>query len=319
MAFYLITLLIAFSSASFSSVKDHSKRFAFGVVIDAPGLEIKLKPHDEGIKRITTYKPNLKNALGLTGSAFGYSASYLFQLDDLQGDRYSKGESSFDDIRLSTFFGSRKQWRLGGFYTRYDGFFIENSQDVDNSLADSAPKIQLPDMKYRQYGGSILHIVDPKTFSYAAATTYSDQQGDSGGSWILGLDVDFSRVQSDAGIIPILVHSDYGSDATFKRGDFATISFHGGYGYSFVRSNWFLTPVFTVGLGYQRRKFEVSGVEKLVEAGTTKINALISAGYNGVDYFSGLQARFNTINYKTSTIRIESSLQLVRVTLGRRF
>ncbi|MCB0407839.1 MAG: DUF4421 family protein [Bdellovibrionales bacterium] len=311
--------IVLISPLSYGSIKDHSDQFAFGLVTETPGFKFSIQPYDESNKNHIDYRPNLLATLGFMVSAFGYSFSYLFQLDQTADEQAKKGKTSYDDIRLSKFFGSRKQWRVSTYYTRYSGFYIENSHYIDSTLGPSDPYIQRSDLKFLNGGLSLLHIFHPKEFSVAATTNFSDQQTESGGSWLLRLDFDYNSFRAASALVPVSVQSDFGADANISRGDFNTLSLLGGYGYSFVYNNFYLNPTVLIGKGIQQRKYTINGNEESSVHNSTKLNLSGALGYNGETFFTGFMVSFDQLSFSTGSIKIGSSQEVVRLTVGRRF
>ncbi len=147
-----ILLLILLPDFSNAKVERHGDKLALGFVAENPGFHFTVLPTDESNRRDIVYKPNLRATSGLMASVFGISASYLFQSDQTRNQEEKLGLTSYDDIRLATFLGSKNQWRLAGYYTRYKGFYIENSKDVDPTLNPEDPRLQRSDLMFRNGG-----------------------------------------------------------------------------------------------------------------------------------------------------------------------
>ncbi len=310
------TFMVSPSSAE--NYTDHSEGFALAFVVEQPGFDFLIKPDENSDKEIR-YKPNLRETVGLAGSAFGLSASYLFQHDQTRSERVNKGDTSYDDIRLSTFFGSRKQWRLAAYYTRYSGFYIENSNYVNSSVGPGDPRVQRPDLKFRNGGLSLLHIVTSREFSVSAVTNFTHQQTSSGGSWLIRADLDHTTFTARSAIVPASVQNDFGPDGSLERGGFNTLSLLGGYGHTFVYNNFFFTPLALFGVGIQNRKYKLNGQEESSIKGSRKFSASVSMGYNGEQFYSGLNLSSNGLQFTTGSLLLETQLNAIRITLGRRF
>lgn len=297
---------------------DYSDKFALAFVIEQPGFDFEVKPSEDSGKKVL-YKPNLRGTMGLAASAYGISASYLFQTNQTREEELSKGNTSYDDIRLSSFFGSRRQWQAAAYYTRYSGFYVENSNYVDSSVGPNDPRVQRPDLKFRNGGLSLLHIVRPDRFSVSAATDFGHQQNESGGSWLLRADLDHTTFSARSAIVPSSVQSDFGPDGSLERGDFNTLSLSGGYGHTFVLSNFFLTPMGLFGLGMQERTYTLNGKEENSIHNSQKFVVSLSLGYNGESFFSAANFSLNEVQFETGSLHLKTQLNAVRLTLGGRF
>lgn len=315
-------ILVLFVFSGLSSVAenytDHSDDFSLAFVIEQPGFGFEVKPDEESSKAIK-YVPNLRGTTGLSGSAYGFSAAYLFQNDQTRNEQVKKGKTSYDDIRLSTFFGSRKQWFLSAYYVRYSGFYVENSNYVDSSVGPDDPRVQRPDLKFRNGGLSLTHIVNADEFSMSAATNFSHQQTSSGGSWLARLDLDHSTISARSALVPVSVQPDFGTDGSLERGDFNTLTLAGGYGHSFVYNNFFLSPMGMFGLGLQERSYKLNGVEESSINNSKKFVVSLSAGYNGEKFFSGIRISLNEVQFKTGSLFLKSQLNALRISIGGRF
>lgn len=317
--FHLIAIFVLLASVSRAeNYSDHSENLGVALIVEQPGFDFLVKPEEDSDKEIM-YKPNLRGTIGLSAAVFGYSVSYLFQMDQTQDDQIFKGDTSYDDIRLGTFFGSRKQWQLSAYYTRYSGFYIENSNYVDSSVGPDDPRVQRPDLKFRNGGLSLLHVVHSKEFSASAPANFSHRQTSSGGSWLVRADLDHTTFTARSAIVPSSVQSDFGVDGSLERGDFNTLSLLGGYGHAFVYNNLFFTPMAMIGLGMQQRKYKINGQEETSVKNSRKVSVSLSLGYNGERYYSGLNFSFNEIQFTTGSLFLKTQLNAIRLTFGGRF
>ena len=315
LAWFCTLLLIAPGTAP-ASVKTFDKHFSVALVSVDHRYKLSLASDLEDINSGVDYRAN-------TSSLSGVEVSYkLLTLAYLTSDGFSeeniaqKGETSYEDLRGGLFLGKDYQWVVLGYYNRYKGMYIENTEEID-PLA--ALYLKRSDIEAFNAGGALMYIFSPKKFSAAAAYVQTAQQTKSGGSWLGLISFDANKFTGRTDLIPDSIESNFGVERDLRKGEFATASLSVGYSYTFVLSNFFLNGTILFGRGQQTKKYEYGATEISETGYANKFNMGYSAGYNGKSFYTGLSYVQNETRYTAGSVRIEPKLESSRIFLGFRF
>lgn len=285
-----------------------------GIVSPILSAEIKdNKPTGAGTP--VKYQPNSnsRTALTLFYSNFSLTGSTSNRLSD--EDKENKGPSRIEDYQFR-FYYKYGTWDF--FYQNYQGYYIENSGDIDPAFSGSR-KIQRPDIKTSHAGVQYFYIPNAEYYSLGGTFDQNIRQIKSGGSIFFSGYVGQHAVKADSPLVPLQVASGYGSFANFKEGYFQNIRAGVGYGYTFVFYKFYLGFVFGFSNGLQQQKFDLitEKFDRWVSAYGN--NLKIGLGYNGENFYSGLQYVLDTtsINFNEYTMGLTTAEY--RVFIGTRF
>ena len=313
-----LTVFFALASTAHAGVKDFDDKFSLAIVFENHNFNLSFTPLDRSLSGNVQMQPNTAQLNGYQISYKGLTLAYLSPSLFSEESIDTKGSTSYEDIRAALFLGSKKQIIVIAYYNRFKGFFINNTAEVD-STADLF--IKNTAMETFNFGANLLYVFSPDEYSAAAAYTQSDQQTNSGGSFLAMLSFDTNTIDgldNFAGV-PSSVTSDFGVDQNLTKGRFATTSASIGYAYTLVWKNFFVHATVLVGFGYQAREFTVDGIEITGTNNTTKQSTGVSVGYNGDRFFLTLAFVAENIQFETRAIKIQPTQTSTRATLGLRF
>ncbi|MCB0390738.1 MAG: DUF4421 family protein [Bdellovibrionales bacterium] len=315
-----ILLFLFISIKTSANIKNHSRRFHLGLTTASPSYQLSFTPEEVSTEQKVNFRPNILGLGGYRLTLFGFTLTYLEDAIRNEKDDIKFGKTSYEDIRLSTYWGNKEQWYINGYYTRYKGLYIDNSEEIDSNLSSIDPKIYNEDLEVFNAGGAILYTFKPSEYSLAAAYSQTSQQKKSGGSWLIRLSSDSTLIKDSTAIIPTQVRTLYGTDQNLIKTQFVSTTFQGGYGYTVVLSNFFLNLQGLYGVGIQNRKWTNEG-EKNQSSNTniSKLSLWAALGYNGDDFFLTIKHLNDETKYETKSINIFSNLSWLQLDLGVRF
>jgi hypothetical protein len=204
-------------------------------------------------------------------------------------------------------------------YSQFQGFYIKDSHEVDSSWTSDQPYVQAPDLKSRTAGANFTWVLSPESFSLIAAMDQTERQEKSGGSFLLGAAATETVFEDSDEIIPSTVQVSYGRDAKLTEGRFMALTAKGGYGYTLVfYDKYFASLAAQFGVGTQRMSLKGTGFERTEWKQANKVDALLSAGWNGDNYYSGVSLTGDGTTFDTGPIKITTTLYAIKLYFGFR-
>ena len=314
---FLISLIL-FSLNTYADIQDKSHLLNIAITIDAVEYDLKLKPFDKSSPEII-YKLNMTALIGVQAS---YEWLYLFYKSSLKArdsDIFNKGNTSYDDLRGTLFFGDKSQYSISGYYNRYKGLYIENTDKLNPGYVGGSPLDQHPNLRVTGYGINVTHIFKPEKFSLAATFAQSAIQKVSGGSWLGHASLDHIVFSDSQPIVPGYVASSFGSDANLTEAKFDSITIAGGYGHSWIYNKIYATLLGQIGLGREFGNFTNSSSKTKKEDASTKAILGFGLGYNTDEKFFGIKALMESTGYLTNSSQINASLISTQLFFGTRY
>lgn len=315
--------LLVFLSAVFASGIAHSEttRFENKFVTVKPWIAIaaygySLKSIDTGSE--LKWNPNTRASTGFDFYFHGFFGFGIGGLTELKSeDRLLKGDTNTTDLRFSLAFRS---FQVIANYQDIKGFYLENSEFLNPARAPGDPYYQQPDMTSSNKSVLFTWILDPSKYSLEAATDQSVRQSSEGGSWLIGASVSQGRFTNTSPLVPSAVAGSFGVDSGVTSADFTSLTARGGYGHTFVlQEKWFTTLQGLLGLGPQFAHYTDASGTREDSRIVPKFDFLLSGGYNGDQYLSGLMLDFDSTNYKTTSLDIPVTLANLKLYFGARF
>lgn len=205
-----------------------------------------------------SYVPNNPPKLGLGFSINNtiISLSYGYSFDFMKNKGKSKTRS-FD----FQFHNYSRKLVVDVYLQRYKGFDWED--DKGNNIRSC------PDLRVSQYGANLQYIFNYSKFSYKAAFVHNEQQLKPAGTFLAGIGVYKSKIESDSSFT-------YRSKHSFDNIQFGL---SGGYAYTWIMGkHWYATAAGTMGIGFGYEKLNKIGKNKLEVYPTVTLRA--SVGYN---------------------------------------
>jgi hypothetical protein len=156
----------------------------------------------------------------------------------------------------------------------YKGFYLP-----DQRFGSPASEYYVrPDLAVSALGGSIQYIFNHRKFSYRAAFQQTELQKRSAGTFLLGMELFMGRFRADSTIVPLPLRDE--STEGLRAMKFIEFGPNGGYAYSWVFKNFFITTGAALGLNAGLNQFK-EGDEKVVFTGISPNTVLrVSTGYS---------------------------------------
>lgn len=279
------------SWATWSKQPDDNLKVELGAV--APNYNFEIKSPAETSSSLIKYQPHSpsKTALGFSYRNIGASVSSSNPTSD--DSNIQQGKTKSTDLQFR-FFGKRT---YEFFYQSYEGYYIENSADVDATYSGSSNKILRPDIKTKNYGFNFYWNINDKDFSQAIAYDQMGTQKQSawGLSWLLHASQ--SSIEGDSELVPTSKASSFGQIATIKH--IMRTSLAGGVGIGGIASwnNLYLAGLLALGLGTQNISYQDNTqVEGKDNVAGTYVSARLGLGYNGPKNVIGIQLLNDAVN-----------------------
>ncbi len=282
----------------------------------SPVLFADIKDNKEtGAGTPVKYGPNSnsRTALTLFYSHFALTGSVSNPLTE--EDKENKGPSKVDDYQFR-FYYKYGTWDF--FYQNYQGYYIENSGQVDPAFS-GVKKIQRPDIKTSHTGVQYFYIPNAEHYSLGGTFDQNIRQIESGGSIYFSGYVGAHSVKADSPLVPANLASGYGSFANFKEGHFQNIRAGIGYGHTFVIYKFYLGFVFGISHGLQHQKFDLISEKFDRWVAATGANLKAGLGYNGEKFYSGFQYVMDNTSIGFNEYSIGLTSGEYRIFTGTRF
>lgn len=204
---------------------------------------------------------------GFSWKSTAISFSYAYPFDFLRDK--SRGKTKTDlDFQIHHY--SRK-FVFDIYLQKYKGFYAEYDNKKD--------QIELcPDLRIKQYSIYGQYILRGNKYSYKAAFDQNEKQLKSAGSFLVGGNIHYSRIDSDSSFI-------FNEKRQLKNFQFGV---NGGYAYTWVISNnWFINLSTSLGINFGSESAQKFGKQK-IRVSPTALPRL-SAGYDRYDWSIGIK------------------------------
>ncbi len=307
-----------------ASIKDVSNRFAIAFVSATPSFDLEISPLDEegNASSVTSviYTPNINAQIGGEITWQGITIGYTTATPNEPGEDDRLGRTEYSDYRFQFHLGSKSEHLFRTYYTNFEGFYIDNSRDIDSSLAENEV-LQREDFTQEALGFSWAYHLSPEKYSNLAAFAFGAIQTSSGGSWILQLAADQVNYSADSPFIPTQLRPLFGTEQNLNQAKFRSLTAGGGYAYNWIFHEPFFTAIrIIVGLGPQFREYSDALLIEQEEVDLVVRNTLdFSFGYNAEHLFVGAAAGVRWTQYETELTSFETELADFKFTLGYRF
>jgi hypothetical protein len=266
-----------------------------------------------------TYVPNLSACIG-PGIGYKWAAIDLSFINFRPMDVSLYGKPKKFDIQGHFHL---KKLMIDGNFQYYKGFYLNDYPKAAGVLKpDSTPFVR-PDITQLGFGGAIMYAFSWDKYSLPASFSQSQRQKKSKGTWVIGAQLSFFTLGADSNLIPTLVRPEMDSSAYLSGVGSLTFGINGGYMYTFVYKDWYVTGSLVPGFGKQIYIYALlndtaARYDNSKAAG--KFYARLSMGYNGKRFYSGLSIIGETSDFRNSTESyISHNFSTVRFFVGYRF
>jgi hypothetical protein len=276
--------LLAAGSARADAPPPDDKRWLVRPLFGVNELDLELST--DGAPDLS-YTPNAKLMLGARLGYRRFQFSFTFNVPGTEEDTGKYGHSDYFDIQAATTFrAAGHEWLLAGFLQSYQGFFLENTEEI----APGAAPILFPDLGMATLGGSLTYFTNP-SFSYDATFLDYRSRPNGAGSWAVRTTLGLMgfRNGSGASIIPMAAQERYAKVAGLNAAGSAFVS--AGVGYT---RDWlfgphvFLAGSLMAGPTLALQSYELAGVETRAASVAPNGVFTLATGYIGDTFHSGL-------------------------------
>lgn len=289
------------------------KNFLFKVRYVIPNVVLDISTRDAKSTSFD-YRPFIPGVVGAGIKIKKIYISYAQKIPSTPRQNTRFGKTDFRD------FNFQFQWRITGiqlFYQDYKGFYLLRPEKYDTAYAD---RTYFPRSRsLRTYSvGMNMNWVFTKSFSLNAAFAQSERQKESAGSFMLGFTERFDRLQMDSSIVPASLTSTYPTLHRYSFGSNFSSILYAGLGYSFVKSNFSITPVLMVGSGLQIQNYNAPQNRWDLRIPLYG-NFRLAAGYNGDNFFTNVMFHAQVMTMSAKETRITLAYTFGEFAIGFRF
>jgi len=169
---------------------------SYGIFMQRPNLEYELKTEDDAGNTLNNlkYKPHLSSFIGFSVGIKEIELALSIQNED-ENNSYAKESDLFDVQLMGTF--DNHLWEL--YYQNYQGLYITNSILLDS---------ELPKANSLSYGFNMKYFTKDKYFADHSIANFSITKT-TDWTYLLGLNIDKSKLFSDDGLIPTQYESNF--------------------------------------------------------------------------------------------------------------
>lgn len=260
---------------------------------------LELEIDSDRLSESIMYLPNAPTSLGIGMSYNGFGMRLSNSLTSGVDDKNLYGTTKARDYQLY-YYGI--SFCVDLIYQSYMGFYLDSPELYGYSAGDSSTI--RGDIEMRNVGFNLYYVFSER-LSLPAAFEQIGRQHESGGSFLLMMSLQKQDLSADSSLVPAPVESTVG--AQYHGGMYLNGILGGGYGYSFICGNFFITPVLVFGAGVARAH-EDRGLDSVTHyVMGSKLIVKLALGYNGESVFWGLVALLDSVMYWGDDIHASSS------------
>lgn len=251
------------------------------------------------------YQPNVGAQAYVFAAYRRYSAS--LGLSSINSDYavQTHGETKSHDYQLRF---HAERWSPEFYYQSYQGYFLENTKDLNLEPKSEGGRLLRPDLKASHWGAQLYYNFSPQDYSLASHFSLRSQQLESRGSWFTIFSYNQYSLQGEQPLVPPQVEN-YGAVAALTGLSTQTLSVGFAGAYNFVFGNYFAGALLGLGLNYQNTKLQtVSGHDYSGQAVSSKTYIKIGLGYSGYRFLAGasLNVDGQNVNAEKSNILFDT-------------
>jgi hypothetical protein len=262
------------------------------------------------------YQPSSSLVMGVGGyyRRLGLEVGFKLPASDSRLEKF--GRSRILDWSTS-FYGDR----FGGdaFFQRYRGYVVRNGYEVDQQWRSGNPYPRYPGLTVFNLGGNVYYVFNHNRFSYRAAFTQMEQQVKSAGSFLLMASGTIMNFANEAqAFIPAQRLPNYNLN-DFRYGRFYNLALSPGYGYTFVRDQFYASLSLFMGFGLQHQKYTMGSTIDNIGRPFRKNNFRLAAGYFGDSFYGGGGLLLDNTSIRVKDLVIAANSNSFRIFAGYRF
>jgi hypothetical protein len=260
------------------------------------------------------YRAKVPSSAGL---GFGYKFIYVCLSLDMPRSQESiakYGDTKSTSMQLNI---QRRHFGIKVFFRNYRHFYLSNPKDFyENCNSSRFPK--RADIGTYTFGFYNNYILSDR-FSMNAAFDQSERQKSNAGSFMLMAGCFISHLVNDSTMIPFSVKTDFPGLSDFRKGTYNSVIIAPGYGYSFVKGNYSLTPVLFAGSGPQLQSNKETQKRYFRLRLPFFLNSKAALSYNGKTFFSCISFSYERNNFPFHSSKIRKGNTALEFATGIRF
>ncbi|HRO41788.1 MAG TPA: DUF4421 domain-containing protein [Flavipsychrobacter sp.] len=241
----------------------------------------------KGKKHEAEYSPNDITGVGLGFNYGSFGLNITFGIPLLNNDDDVYGKTKGLDLASYIY---RPTFAIDVLAKVYKGHYLSDN-DLISSRPVVAPYALRPDMESQFYSLNGQYIFNDKRFSYRASFVQNEWQRKSAGSFLVGINLNHTRVKGDSAILPPEFTAPGASPILFDKTSISSVGVNGGYAHTFVyREHWFATLALTLGIGGNNTSFSENTTGTSESSFGLHLNgtARAAAGYNSEKWYAGV-------------------------------
>jgi hypothetical protein len=295
----LLTIAFAAPELRWEPLSDQKLQTGIGLI--TPSLNVEIASGASYIFPDLVFKSDTASStnliLGIKQNVFS------FAVNNSSGDGKYVKTKNFDFIFRS--FGAN--YAVDAYYQSYRGFYLENAANL------LGQNYALPNMEMERIGGMYTYVFNPERFSLDAAFGNSHIQRQSGGSFLLNLQLDYLTLNNSDPLVPTSLAYGYGEAGRVNEIESHMITVGGGYAYSLVfLRDFYVSMALLVGTGYKTIDYGFN------EDGSnaTSMNVRFATGYNSGNFRLAVTAhQYSNIMKLKDETELEAQTYEVGITL----
>lgn len=273
---------------------------------DAPGIDtsyIQTFPKALTIKPYLDYKINQfrldddatkskLNYFTYQAPTYGFGAAYKWMsflvglVPVYQLDKDEKGITTQMDIQWNIYL---KSIATDLRYQRYDGYFLNNSNDIEGHNKAEEGHYKRPDLSTISLGMNLRYTFNSNKFSQKAVYSQTEKQLKSAGAFSVGARWNMLEIGADSNFVPSNINPEF-IDFNINFMQIFDQGFGFGYSYSYIHKNWFANASIMPWFIFQLFNYRDSetGSLKMKPSGQFAIQTRGAIGYNGKKDYCGI-------------------------------
>jgi len=296
----VILLLFVLPLSSGAAVKDFGdETFSLGFGLSTYSLSSTLSNDTDADSSTESliYSPNNQGNLGFTFQYGNVGASLSWAGKLSSENQEVDVKTRFQDYQFR-FLGPQISYKV--FFQRYKGYYISNPEDFPGGGMQNDPENLLPGLEKLHYGVGAIYNFSPERYSLDAGFGIHSFQTESGGAFLVALDLDHHEFNSDESMIPSYASSNFASIDGWKGSVFTSLTVSGGGGYNYCSGNLIIGGLLLVGAAIQKQKHRFDDLDSTKVVVTNRNMAGINIGYD-----DQVHKLFLALMLETSTSPIE--------------